>query len=58
MKEKEKEKELNLIMNKKYLIGDFNMIPANKKLNDVCEINIFEHLNLLKGLITVHNRPL
>ena len=51
VEEKEKEKYLNLIMNKKnYLIGDFNMIPTNRKSNDVCETDIFKYLNLpVKG---------
>ena len=36
MKEKEKEKVLILLMNKKSsLIGDVNMIPADNELNDV-----------------------
>ena len=28
------------------LIGDFKMIPENKKLSDFCEMNKFEHLIL------------
>ena len=31
------------------LIGDFNMIQENKKLNDFCEINEFKHL-ILKSI--------
>ena len=42
------------------LMGDFNMIPENKKLSDFCEMNKFEHLVLkptyFKGLITLYNR--
>ena len=37
------------------LIGNFSMIPENKKLSDFCEINKFEHLILkpicFKGLL-------
>ena len=30
----------------KNIIGDFNMIPENKKFNDFCEMNKLEHLIL------------
>ena len=37
------------------MIGDFNIIPENKKLSDFWEMNKFEHLILkptcLKGLL-------
>ena len=37
------------------LIGQFNMIPENKKLSDFCGMNKFEHLILkltcFKGLL-------